>query len=84
MSIIAALVVAAPASADPVGVVKESGKTVGHVVRDGAKTVGRTTRDFFTHGPRTAKRTWNANADHTSAQARRDKDRVKAEAHSEE
>jgi hypothetical protein len=66
--------------ADPVGVVKESGKTAGHAVRDGAQTVGRTTRDFFKHGRRHAKRTWHSNAERTKADARRDKARVKAEA----
>jgi hypothetical protein len=74
---------AMPAAADPVGVVKESGRTAGHAVRDGALTVGRTTRDFFKHGPRTAGRTWEANADHTSAEAHRDADRVRHEAHDE-
>ncbi len=74
---------ASPAAADPVGVVKESGRTAGHSVRDGALTLGRTTRDFFTHGPRTAKRTWKANAAMTRADARHDKARVKAEAHDE-
>jgi hypothetical protein len=83
-AIVAALCLAVSASADPGGVVKESGRTAGHAVRDGSKTVGRTIRDFFKHGPRTAKRTWKANAAHTSAQARRDKERVKAEAHSED
>ena len=78
------LVGATPVLADPVGVVKESGRTAGHAVRDGAKTVGRTVRDFFKHGPRTAKRTWQANADHTSSQARSDGERVREEAHDEE
>jgi hypothetical protein len=80
----AALLLAVSANATPIGVVKESARTAGHVIRDGAKTVGRTTRDFFVHGPRTAKHTWNANADHTSDQARRDARRVRAEAHDED
>src|SRR5690242_7575941 len=50
------------AGADPGGAAKESARTAGHAARDGAETVGRTVRDFFTHGPRTAKRTWKANA----------------------
>lgn len=79
----AVVAVATPASADPVGVVKESGKTAGHAVRDGALTVGRTTRDFFKHGPHTAKRTWKRNAAQTRADGRHDKARVKAEAHDE-
>ena len=74
------VVAAATAHADPVGVVKESGRTAGHSVRDGSLTVGRTVRDFFTHGPRTAKRTWKSNAAQTRATARNDKERVKAEA----
>jgi hypothetical protein len=71
---------AATAHADPVGVVKESGRTAGHSVRDGSLTVGRTVRDFFTHGPHTAKRTWKSNAAQTRATAHDDKERVKAEA----
>ena len=71
------------AAANPVGVVKESGRTAGHAVRDGAQTVGRTTRDFFKHGPRTAKRTWKANTARTRTDARADKERVKREAHDE-
>ena len=73
-------ITAGPAMSDPVGVVKESGRTAGHSVRDGSKTVGRTVRDFFTGGPHKAKRTWKANAAHTRAVARADKARVKAEA----
>jgi hypothetical protein len=75
-----ALLVATSASASPWGVVKESGRTAGHAIRDGGLTVGRTIRDFFIGGPHMAERTWNANAGHTSAQARRDTERVKAEA----
>jgi hypothetical protein len=71
---------AATVQADPVGVVKESGRTAGHSVRDGTLTVGRTVRDFFAHGPRTAKRTWSWNAAQTRATARADKERVKIEA----
>jgi hypothetical protein len=41
-------------------------------------------RDFFTHGPHTAKRTWQENAARTRANARADAERVKHEAHSEE
>ena len=83
-AIVATITVAASlASADPVGVVEESGKTAGHSVRDGALTFGRTTRDFFTHGPRTAKRTWRANAAKTRADAHHDAARVQSEAHSE-
>lgn len=69
------------AGANPVGVVEESGKTAGHAVRDGSLTVGRTVRDFFKGGPHAAKRTWKANAARTRADARRDKARVKHEAH---
>jgi hypothetical protein len=68
------------AHANPVGVGKESGRTGGNAVRDSVLTFGRTTRDFFTHGPRTAKRTWNANSATTKANARRNRERVKAEA----
>ena len=68
------------AQADPGGVVKESGRTAGHAARDGTLTFGRTTRDFFTKGPRAARRTWNANAAQTKAEAKRDKARVAAEA----
>jgi hypothetical protein len=70
-------------AADPLGVAKESGKTVGHAARDGAQTAGRTVRDFFKHGPHTAKRTWKANAARTKADAHADKERVKQEAHDE-
>jgi len=66
--------------ADPVGVVKESGRTAGHSVRDGSLTLGRTVRDFFVHGPRRAKSTWKSNAAQTRTTARADKERVKAEA----
>jgi hypothetical protein len=81
MTITGVVLAAATAHADPVGVVKESGRTAGHSVRDGSLTVGRTVRDFFTHGPHTAKRTWKSNAAQTRATARADKERVKAEAH---
>jgi hypothetical protein len=84
LAIVVTVAVAVPlASADPVGVVEESGKTAGHSVRDGSLTVGRTVRDFFKHGPHTAGRTWRRNAAKTRATAHHDKERVKAEAHSE-
>lgn len=79
--VVAAVVAAAPVRADPVGVVKESGRTTGHAVRDGAQTVGRTVRDFFKGGPHKAKRTWKENAARTKADARADKAAVKREAH---
>jgi hypothetical protein len=79
-AVTALVLAAAPVGADPIGVVKESGRTAGHAVRDGSKTVGRTVRDFFKGGPRKAKRTWKQNAAHTRAVARADKARVKAEA----
>ncbi len=72
---------AATAAANPVGVVKESGRTAGHAVRDGAQTVGRTIRDFFKGGPHSAKETWKANAQRTRAEARHDKAAVEREAH---
>jgi len=71
-------------AADPIGVVKESGRTAGHAVRDGSLTVGRTVRDFFKHGPRTAKRTWIRNAEQTSDEARAGGERVRREAHDED
>ena len=74
-------IVAAPAGADPVGVVKESGRTTGHAVRDGAQTFGRTVHDFFTGGTHEAKRTWKSNAARTRADARAGGARVKREAH---
>jgi hypothetical protein len=77
------LVAATTGVADTAGVVKESGRTAGHATRDGAQTVGRTVHDFFAHGPRTAKRTWKANAARTKADARADRTRVKHEAHDE-
>jgi hypothetical protein len=79
----ACAIAASVASANPIGVVEESGKTAGHAVGNGAETVGRTVGDFFVHGPHTAKRTWRRNAAKTRADAHRDKERVKAEAHSE-
>ena len=78
--VVGLVLAAAPVHADPVGVVKESGRTAGHSVRDGSLTLGRTVRDFFVDGPRTAKRTWKSNAAQTRATARADKERVKAEA----
>jgi hypothetical protein len=66
--------------ASPLGVVKESGRTAGHAIRDGALTFGRTTRDFFVHGSRTARRTWDENAEELATNARRNTERVKAEA----
>ncbi len=77
------LFAAAPVVANPVGVVKESGRTAGHAVRDGAQTAGRTVRDFFKHGPHTAKRTWQANGARTRADARAGKERIKQQAHDE-
>ena len=71
------------AAATPLGVVKESGKLAGHAVRDGVQTVSWTIRDFFVHGPRTAKRTWKADAARTKADARADKARIVREAHDE-
>jgi hypothetical protein len=78
-----ALLAATPASADPIGVVKESGRTAGHAIRDGTLTVARTVRDFFTHGPSTAKRTWAQNTARTGTELHADKERVKRAAHSE-
>ena len=78
--VVGLVLAAAPGHADPIGVVKESGRTAGHSVRDGSLTVGRTVRDFFVHGPRRAKYTWKSNAAQTRATARADKERVKAEA----
>ena len=71
------------AAATPLGVVKESGRIAGYAVRDGVQTVGWTIRDFFVHGPRTAKRTWKANAARTKADARTGKARIVREAHDE-
>ena len=71
------------AAANPLGVVIESGKTAGHAARDGVQTVGRTIGAFFTHGPRTAKRTWNANAARTNANAHAGKSRIEWEARDE-
>jgi len=73
----------AVAAANPVGVVRESGRTAGHAVRDSVQTVGRTIGAFFVHGPRTAKRTWKANAARTKADAHADKARIEKEAHDE-
>ena len=50
--------------------VKEAAKTGGHAVRDGVLTFGRATRDFFKGGPAAAKKTWNANAANTKANAK--------------
>jgi hypothetical protein len=69
--------------ASPLGVVSESGKTAGHAVRDGVQTVGRTVGAFFRHGPRTAKRTWKANAARTKADAHADKAGIVREARDE-
>jgi hypothetical protein len=71
------------ATASPVGVVRESGRTAGHAVRDSVQTVGRTIGAFFVHGPRTAKRTWKANAARTKADAHADKAAVQREAREE-
>ncbi|HZP41980.1 MAG TPA: hypothetical protein VFD84_10790 [Candidatus Binatia bacterium] len=78
------LLAAAPAAANPIGVVMESGRLAGHTVRGSALTVGRTVRDFFEHGPHTAGRTWKANAARLKDNAHADKERVKREAQSEE
>jgi hypothetical protein len=71
------------AAANPLGVVKESGRTAGHAVRDSVETVGRTVGAFFQHGPRTAKRTWKVNAARTKADAHADKAGVVREARDE-
>ncbi len=73
----------AVAVANPVGVVRESGRTAGHAVRDSVQTVGRTVGAFFVHGPRTAKLTWKTNVAHLKADAHADKARVESEAHDE-
>jgi len=80
-----AVIILAPglAVANPVGVVRESGRTAGHAVRDSVQTVGRTVGAFFQHGPRTAKRTWKANAARTKADAHADKAAVVSEARNE-
>ncbi len=70
-------------AANPIGVVRESGRAAGHATRDGVLTVGRTIGAFFAHGPRTAKRTWKANAARTHADAHADKARIAAAAHDE-
>ena len=79
--VFAAIPVASRSWADPVGVVKESGRTTGHAVRDGALTVGRTVRDFFRGGADKAKHTWKGNAARTRADLHRDKDAIKRESH---
>jgi len=79
--LLAVMLAATPGRADPIGVVKESGRTTGHAVRDGAQTVGRTVRDFFKGGSHQAKRTWQGNAARTRADMRADKAAVKREAH---
>ena len=71
------------AAANPVGVVKESGRTAGYAVRDSVLTVGRTIGAFFRHGPRTAKYTWTANAARTKYDAHVGKHRIAWEAHDE-
>jgi hypothetical protein len=76
-------ILAGPVQANPVGVVKESGRTAGDAVVGSAKTLGRTIRDFFVHGPRTAGATWRANAHQTGAETRSSAERVRQEAHSE-
>jgi hypothetical protein len=81
--VLIAVLSATSASANPIGVVKECGRTAGHAVRNSALTVGRTVRDFFEHGPHTAKQTWQENSSRTGAEAHADKERVKREAHSE-
>jgi len=71
------------AAANPIGVVKESGKTAAYATVDGVETIGRTVGDFFVHGPRTAKHTWNTYAGRTKADARAGKLRIAREAHDE-
>jgi len=71
------------AVANPLGVVRESGRTAGHATRDGVLTLHRTIGAFFAHGPRTAKYTWKANAARTRADAHADKARIVSEAHDE-
>jgi hypothetical protein len=73
--------VAAPASAKPKEVVKESAKTGGHAVVDGTRTVGRTVRSFFKGGPQDAKQTWKDNAHKTRDDARAGGRKVKSAAH---
>ena len=72
------------AAANPIGVVRESGRTAGHAVRDSVQTVGRTVGAFFQHGPRTAKHAWKANAARTKADAHADKAAVVGEARNEQ
>ena len=50
--------------------VEEGAKTGGRAVRDGVLTFGRATGAFFTGGPKAARETWNANAQHTKENAR--------------
>ena len=80
-----AAITSAPAlvAADPGGVVRESGRTAGHAARDGVLTLHRTVGAFLTHGPRTAKYTWKANAARTNAEAHAGAARIKYEAHDE-
>lgn len=76
----ALLVSAGTADAGVPGVIVNSARTVVHGVRDGALTLARTTRAFVFGGPEAAEDTWHDNVELTREHARRNADRVVAEA----
>jgi hypothetical protein len=71
---------AGAADAGVPGVIVNSARTVVHGVHDGALTVARTTRAFVFGGPQAAEDTWHDNVELTREHARRNADRVIAEA----
>ena len=76
----ALLGLAGTADAGVPGVIVNSARIVAHGVRDGALTLARTTRAFVHGGPEAAEDTWHHNVELTREHARRNADRVVAEA----
>src|SRR4051812_23229122 len=71
---------ATAAHADVPGVIAQSARTAADSVRDSVLTVARTTRAFVFGGTPAAEDTWYDNVDAMRARARRNADRVRAEA----
>jgi hypothetical protein len=77
---VALLASAGTADAGVPGVIVNSARTIAHGVRDGALTLARTTGAFVFGGPEAAEDTWHDNVELTREHARRNADRVVAEA----
>ena len=80
LAAVAAVAATTPARASAPGVVIESARTAAESVRDGVLTIARTTQAFVFGGAPAAQDAWYDNVDGMRERARRNADRVRAEA----